>query len=154
MGAGLEEAGLELNKGVIFSLLFLVVVGFCVSKVKYEVVFLKSKLKTITAQIERYENDLKVYSAEWGHLNDPKRLTRLAAKYLPDLRPTENQQMITLDMLLSGKDNAVKIKPDVTKENKENVQGDKQANGHTTEKKQDLDRAFGSFLDGALRGNT
>ncbi len=152
MSAGMKEAGLELNKGVVFSLLFLVVVGFCVSKVKYEVVFLKNKLRTITAQIEKYKDDLKVYNAEWGHLNDPKRLARLAAKYLPDLQPTENRQMITLDMLLS--DDVVKIRPDIRKETGENIQSDKRVNEHTTERKRNLNRAFGSFLDGALRENT
>ena len=58
MSAGMKEAGLELNKGVILSLLFLVVVGFCVSRVKYEVVFLKNKLRTITAQIEKYKDGM------------------------------------------------------------------------------------------------
>ena len=83
-----------MNKGIILSLAALLVVGIIVSRVKYEVIFLRNKLKNINCQIEKYSDDLKVYNAEWGYLNDPKRLKSLCEKYLKHLQPTVNKQIL------------------------------------------------------------
>lgn len=91
-----------MNKGIVFSLAFLVCIGFGVSRVKYEVVFLKNRLKDINAKIERCSDDIRVYSAEWGYLNDPKRLKKLASKYLPNFRPTDNSQIIDYSTIVSS----------------------------------------------------
>ena len=91
-----------MKKSMAFSLVLLILVGFCVSRVKYNVVFLKNRLKKINAEIEKCCDDLKVYSAEWSYLNDPKRLKQLCSKYLPTLRPTEIKQIIDYRTIISS----------------------------------------------------
>ncbi|MDR1391115.1 MAG: hypothetical protein LBI95_01960 [Holosporales bacterium] len=86
----------------IFSLLLLVFVGVFVSVIKYEVVFLRNSLKEVNEKIERYSDDLAVYEAEWSYLNDPKRLKFLCEKYLKNLRPTENRQILSYDLFLKS----------------------------------------------------
>ena len=113
-----------MNKGIFISLIFLILVGFCVSRVKYEVVFLRDRLKEINAKIDKCNDDLKVYSAEWSYLNDPKRLKTLCAKYLPEMRPTENKQIISYEVITSS------------------------------DLEQDAGKAFGSFLDDAIANET
>jgi len=90
-----------MNKGMITSLAALLVIGIIVSRVKYEVVFLRDKLKDINFKIEKYSDDLKVYNAEWGYLNSPKRLKRLCEKYLKHLRPTVNKQILDYQVILN-----------------------------------------------------
>ena len=90
-----------MNKGFVISTIFLIIVGFCVARVKYEVVFLRGKLKEIDNQIDKFHDDIRVYNAEWSYLNDPRRLKRLAEKYLPKLRPTETKQVISMDNFIS-----------------------------------------------------
>ncbi len=111
-----------MNRGVFVSLIFLVLIGFCVSRVKYEVVFLKDRLKEINEKLEKCDDDFKVYNAEWSYLNDPKRLKILAAKYFPDMRPTENKQVISYDVVISS------------------------------DLEQNATKAFGSFLDETIAG--
>ncbi len=108
---------------MLFSLLFLIFVGICVSRVKYEVVFLRNHLKSINIKIEQFSDDLRVYGAEWSYLNDPKRLKTLCEKYLKNLKPTENKQILSYESVL----------------------------GNDVE--QNLNNAFGSFLDKALEND-
>ncbi len=91
-----------MNKGIILSLAALIVVGIIVSRVKYEVIFLKNKLKDINSRIEKYSDDLKVYNAEWGYLNNPKRLKTLCEKYLKHLHPTVNRQILDYQTILNS----------------------------------------------------
>ena len=109
-----------MNKGIVLSSIFLICVGFCVSRVKYEVVFLKDRLKDINSKIDKCSDDLKVYNAEWSYLNDPKRLKTLCTKYLPNLRPTENTQVISYETIV------------------------------TSDLERDANKALGSFLDEAI----
>lgn len=139
MGMGSRKVRTRLNKSVILSSIFLVLIGFCVSRVKYEVVFLKSKLKEINRQLDKYQDDMRVYNAEWSYLNEPKRLQRLAAKYLPNLRPTENHQVINFETL---------TRSDFEKEFKENIDQVIEQHRHNG---QNASRAFGSFLDEAIK---
>ena len=133
-----------MNRSVIVSVVFLVLVGLCVSRVKYEVVFLRNKLKEIDRRIEKYRDDIRVYNAEWSFLNDPKRLKRLAMKYLPDLRPIENSQIISFDAFMASdfeKAFAQNIAPVIE---------------HQTQRKNntlDASRAFSTFLDNAVGKN-
>lgn len=111
----------RMNRSILTSLIVLVFLGFFVSRVKYEVVFLKDELKKINSKIEKCEDDIRVYNAEWSYLNDPDRLKKLCAKHLPNLRPTDNRQMISYKTIVESDlgQNAV--------------------------------RAFGSFLDDTLQ---
>ena len=133
-----RKVEVKLNRGVVVSLAFLVLIGFCVSRVKYEVVFLKNKLKEIEQQIEKYQDDIKVYAAEWSYLNDPKRLKRLATKHLPNLRPTENKQITSLDAFMAS---------DFAKELGNAIALDAEHTSQMNITKQSARKAFSSFLD-------
>lgn len=91
-----------MNKVIISSLAALLVVGLIVSRVKYEVIFLKKQLREINTKIEKYSDDLKVYNAEWAYLNSPKRLKELCEKYLKHLRPTTNKQVVNYQLILNN----------------------------------------------------
>ena len=131
-----------MNRSVIVSVVFLVLVGLCVSRVKYEVVFLRNKLKEIDRKIEKYQDDIRVYNAEWSYLNDPKRLKRLAMKYLPNLRPTENAQIISFDAFMAS---------DFEKAFTQNIAPIIEQ--HSKRRAIDASKAFGSFLDEAVGRN-
>lgn len=131
-----------MNKGIVLSSIFLVLAGFCVSRMKYEVMFLKDRLKEINKQLGKYEDDIKVYNAEWSYLNDPKRLQRLATKYLPHLRPTENKQIINFETLMRS---------DFDKELSKNIISSVEQNSQHLNANRDASEAFGSFLDKALK---
>ncbi len=64
-----------MQRNLILTLVFFVILGIVLSKGKYEVVSLRKQLKTIQNEISQTIDDLKVYNAEWSYLNDPKRLT-------------------------------------------------------------------------------
>jgi hypothetical protein len=64
-------------------------------RIKYEVVFLRQKLQKVEQDIGKYTDDLRICSAEWGCLNDPKRLKALCAKYLSGMKPMEKNQIIS-----------------------------------------------------------
>ena len=142
MRSASRGARTELNKSVVLSLIFLVFAGFCVSRMKYEVAFLKNKLKEINTQLDRCQDDMKIYNAEWSYLNEPKRLQRLATKYLPNLRPTENRQIINFETLIRS-DFDKEISKNITSlvERDVPLQG---ANRYASE-------AFGAFLDKAIK---
>jgi hypothetical protein len=53
-------------------------------------------------EIEKLEDDIKIYTAEWSYLNDPKRLKMLAAKYLKNMKPMEKGQIISLKEFTSS----------------------------------------------------
>ncbi|MDR3224096.1 MAG: hypothetical protein LBT03_00695 [Holosporales bacterium] len=91
-----------MNKSVVVSLLTLIAVGICVSRLKYEVVFLRNRLKEINQSIEKYSDDIKIYTAEWACLNDPKRLKMLAEKHLKGMRPMEQRQRISYKKLIES----------------------------------------------------
>ncbi|HCE59239.1 MAG TPA: hypothetical protein DEQ74_00150 [Wolbachia sp.] len=59
---------------------FLSVMGLF--KVKLHVQQLDRELMRIKNEINLAQSDLKVLQAEWSYLNNPKRLTYLATKYL------------------------------------------------------------------------
>lgn len=112
-----------MNKTLMFSLIFLVAVGVFVSRIKYEVVFLRKANNKLEKDIELYTDDIKVLKAEWSSLNDPKRLKNLCEKYLKDMKPIENSQIISYDNLM----------------------------GNEYESSQKSSKAFDSFIDDALK---
>ena len=142
MGVDARKAEVRLNKGVVLSLVFWLLIGFCVSRVKYEVVFFRNKLKEIEQQIEKYQDDIRVYGAEWSYLNDPKRLKRLATKHLPNLRPTETKQIMSLDAFMAS---------DFEKEFGRTIASSIERNSKIDITEQSARKAFSSFLDEAVR---
>lgn len=67
-------------------------VGFILFKVKYEVIEIEQKLAQAQQQIEREKENIHILKAEWSHLNEPKRLKKLAEKYL-DIVPMKTEQV-------------------------------------------------------------
>lgn len=93
------------------SLCTLFILGICVSKIKYEVVFLRKNLARINNEITHVADDLRVYRAEWSYLNNPKRLAKLATKYLPEMRPVDYKQILRYnDFINSEYENQVNAK--------------------------------------------
>jgi cell division protein FtsL len=91
-----------MNKTVIFSIIIAILVGIGVSRIKYEVVFLRKTLKNLEEEIEKSNDNIKVLSAEWGCLNNPARLKKLANKYLPEMRPIGNSQIVRYKDIKEG----------------------------------------------------
>jgi cell division protein FtsL len=71
------------------------VVGFVLFKVKYEVVEIEQKLAQAQHQIDRERENIHILRAEWSHLNEPKRLQKLAGKYL-DILPMKTDQVVAI----------------------------------------------------------
>ncbi|MDR0630708.1 MAG: hypothetical protein LBF70_01595 [Holosporales bacterium] len=88
-----------LNRSTIISLTALVLLGIGVSRIKYEVLFLRKTLKNSEKELERLRDNFNVLSAEWSYLNAPKRLKKLCEKYLKDMRPIENSQIMNYSNL-------------------------------------------------------
>ena len=89
-----------MNKSLVISLVFLILVGIGVSRVKYEVVFLRKNLTNTQKEIEQCSDDLKVLRAEWSYLNNPKRLKILCEKHLKFMKPIESSQVISYDKIV------------------------------------------------------
>lgn len=86
-----------MRKLSVIALCILVVLGVYVSKIKYEVVFLRKNLNKINCEIVKVTDNLRIFGAEWSYLNNPKRLSELASKYLPQLQPMEYKQILRYD---------------------------------------------------------
>jgi hypothetical protein len=91
---------LVMNKIIIISVISLVFLGVCVSRMKYEVVFLRKTLKTINRDIEISSDNIKVLNAEWNYLNNPERLKRLARKYLPKMKAIGIDQIVKYNQII------------------------------------------------------
>jgi cell division protein FtsL len=91
-----------MNRGMIFSVIALIVIGIGVSLIKYEVVFLRKNLKTIQQENARMRDDIRVLAAEWSYLNSPKRLEKLAQKHLPDMKPIVNKQLVKYNRIVES----------------------------------------------------
>ncbi|MDR3031014.1 MAG: hypothetical protein LBU35_01350, partial [Holosporales bacterium] len=92
-----------MNRSLIISAVFLVLIGITVSRIKYEVVFLRKSLANLDKEIETCNDDIKVLRAEWGCLNEPSRLKKLCEKYLKSMKSIENSQMMDYDKII-GRD--------------------------------------------------
>ncbi len=91
-----------MDKVIISSLAALLIIGVIVSRVKYEVVFLKKQLKEVNLKIDKYSEDLKIYNAEWSYLNSPARLEKLCEKYLKNLHPTDAKQILSYQTIINS----------------------------------------------------
>ncbi len=83
-----------------YSLLFLLIIVTAggVFRMKYAVMDLEKKLKTINKKIIFFQKSKHLLDAEWSVLNSPKRLERLSTQHLK-LHPTKGQQIILWDQL-------------------------------------------------------
>jgi hypothetical protein len=91
-----------MNKTIILSVITIIIAGICVSRIKYEVVFLKKTLKTLDKELEKCNDNIKILNAEWGCLNNPKRLKKLVGKYFPDMKPVGYTQVIRYKDIIEG----------------------------------------------------
>ncbi|MBX6321629.1 MAG: hypothetical protein IRY94_07375 [Rhodospirillaceae bacterium] len=65
-------------------------------QVKFEVQALEKQLKALNSQIYANQQAIHVLKAEWGHLNDPRRLAELNGRYL-QLQPVEARQLARIE---------------------------------------------------------
>jgi cell division protein FtsL len=84
-----------IRPGTVIWLLLIVIVGFTLFQVKYEVMQQEETLARLNTQIAEGRERLRVLDAEWSYLTRPDRLNRLAAKYL-DLQPMSAAQIVDL----------------------------------------------------------
>lgn len=71
---------------------------------KYEVQDREAELRTLQREIVEHREAIDILRAEWSHLNNPERLTRLNAQHLR-LRPIDRNR------LLRGIEDAVRDDP-------------------------------------------
>jgi hypothetical protein len=107
-----------MNKFLLASLVLVVALGVVVSRMKYEVVFLRKQSQLLQTEIEKCIDDIVVYSAEWGFLNDPNRLKKLCQKHLKGMHQMENFQIINHEDLIN--DHYEEIYIDKSVSNKKN----------------------------------
>ena len=75
-----------------------VITGWAMFQVKYEVMQLESQLGRINRQIASDHEQIHVLNAEWSFLTQPTRLDTLAKRFL-DLRPITSAQIGRIDTL-------------------------------------------------------
>ncbi|HQT83482.1 MAG: hypothetical protein B7Z58_01290 [Acidiphilium sp. 37-64-53] len=63
--------------------------------VKHQAEQLDRQIGGVTSQIRASEQRIRVLRAEWALETDPNRLTRLAAMFLPELKPMAPDQLVT-----------------------------------------------------------
>ena len=79
-------------------LLFAIAIGIGLFVVKYQVQDLESQLVDLNGQIARDREALQVLRAEWSHLNEPRRIKKLANKYL-GMKPVSLEKVFSRDKL-------------------------------------------------------
>ncbi len=84
--------------------------GFVLFKVKYEVVAVEQKLAKAVQQIKQEEANIHILKAEWSHLNEPKRLQKLAETFL-DIRPMKTEQIAAIGSDFAEEDNFNNLLP-------------------------------------------
>lgn len=67
--------------------------------VKHRAGTLEHKIGGVTAQIRSSEQRIRVLRAEWALETDPNRLARLAAMFMPQLRPMKPDQLVSWQQL-------------------------------------------------------
>ena len=82
----------------IFSLLLAGLLAYFLFSLKYDVLVLENKKRTLISQIREDQGTLHTLQAEWTYLNSPKRLKYLISMY-SDLKPVKGKQVIDLEAL-------------------------------------------------------
>lgn len=95
------------------SMLLAIGLGLSVFIVKNKVNKLEQDLLVLERGVDGDQQAIHVLKAEWSHLNDPKRLRRLAEKHL-GLVPVENEQVIAASSIeISIPNRVIKFSPDM-----------------------------------------
>lgn len=87
----------------------LIALAFVIYDVKYDTRDLDARVAALRLDIRKERDGIAILRAEWGHLNRPARMERLARKHL-GLAPMQAHQMITREQL-SGALLELKIGP-------------------------------------------
>jgi cell division protein FtsL len=74
----------------------LVALAYVIYQVKYEARALDAEIISLNKDIDTERDGIAVLRAEWGVLNRPERIERLAQKFLK-LAPAKPSQLLTLD---------------------------------------------------------
>ena len=77
------------------------IIGLSLFRLKYEVMSLENHHNQIKKSILETHETLHVLRAEWAHLNDPKRLQELSAKYL-DINVLQRTQLVSFNDVASS----------------------------------------------------
>lgn len=84
-----------IRPGTVIWLVLVIVVGYAMFQVKYEVMRQEDTLAQLNRQITEGRERIRVLDAEWSYLTRPDRLNRLAARHL-DLSPIGSAQIVAL----------------------------------------------------------
>ncbi len=87
-----------IRPGTIVWLVLVMIVGYAMFQVKYEVMQQEETLAQINKDIADGREQIRVLDAEWSYLTRPDRLQRLATRFL-DLAPIAAAQITTLNAL-------------------------------------------------------
>lgn len=87
-----------LKRSTLFFVCIAIGTGIALFHIKYQVVVLEQEYKQTLTRIKETKEAIHVLKAEWTHLNDPKRLQALAAKYL-SIDPIQSTQFIAMKTL-------------------------------------------------------
>jgi hypothetical protein len=82
----------------LIAVMAVILTSFALYRVKYEAGGDAKKVAALRSEIAAEEDTIAVLKAEWSHLNEPKRLQALSARYL-DLKPLDANQIATLQDL-------------------------------------------------------
>ena len=85
-----------------FSLVASIVLGICLYGIKHQVMHVEKELKSLRHKNQDLSESIHVLKAEWGFLNNPKRLQELNEKYV-HLKPLKTYQIASLDSLHDAK---------------------------------------------------
>lgn len=84
--------------GTLLGIVMLVLAGYGLYLVKWEVHELKRKNMLVQAEILQNQEAMNVLNTEWTYLNRPERLRELSEKYLT-LLPSNGQQFADIERL-------------------------------------------------------
>lgn len=80
-----------------------IILAYFLFSLKYDVLVLENKKRSLIAQIKSDQTTLHTLNAEWSYLNDPTRLKNLISTYT-DLKPVSGKQIKTIDLFYVDSD--------------------------------------------------
>ena len=83
-----------MKRSTFIGILMACCVGWGLFQLKYEVMSLEQKHRTIRQGIKETHEAIHVLTAEWAHLNDPNRLQQLSEKHL-EVEPIQGSQIVS-----------------------------------------------------------
>ena len=64
-------------------------------RIKHEVMALERTIHSVSAHITETQQDLNILHSELSYLTNPQRIHELVARYLPELRPLQKEQLVS-----------------------------------------------------------